>query len=347
MIEDGRKLDKKRFTDCSPIFIAGSVRSGTTLLQLLLNAHPNIAIFGELHYFDQILQIKHSVPPVTSDEGFESFLSLVRNVDNYQYIPDAENFFDVVKENFKNIENRTCEDFFRCVLEEYARSQGAQRFGEKTPTNIRYLEQLIDIFPHAKIIHIIRDPRDVVASSITMPWTANDAVINAYKWKCDILYSQSFLSRTESYMELCYEDLVHETADQLKRICGFVNEEYDSRMLEFYKTSRTYVKNEPWKETTQSPINKSAINRWSRELSAPQVFLVEKIVGSFMDRFRYERADVDFTAKLISPAVFVMELLKYARYKRTDRKMRRTDHPDIIFGEKDRLYKMFFKSVFK
>jgi len=341
--EDGRTMNDTRFTDCSPIFIAGSVRSGTTLLQLLLNAHPNIAIFGELHYFDQLSQIRNKVPSLAGDEDFEYFMSLLKNIDNYQYIPNAENFFGVVKEKFKKEDKRTYENFLRCVLEEYARSQGAARFGEKTPTNIRYLEQLVSIFPHVKILHIVRDPRDVVASSIKMPWTADDAVINSLKWKCDVSYGREFSDRTESYMELRYEDLVYETEEQLKRICSFVGEVYDKKMLDFYKASRTHLKGEPWKDKTQRSIDSAAIKRWSSELSHSQVFIIEKINGSLMDIFGYDRAKVGFYSKLISPVVLARELLKYARYKYADRKKRRTEHPEVIFGGREKLYKMLFK----
>ncbi len=340
-------MSETGFSDCSPIFICGSVRSGTTLLQLLLNAHPNIAIFGELHYFDQILQIRNRIPSLEDDRAIEDFLSLLENADNYKYIPGAAEFFRSVEKRFRDGENRTYERFFRCVLEEYAREQGAGRFGEKTPTNIRYLDRLLDIFPKAKIVHIIRDPRSVVASSISMPWTADDALVNAMKWKCDILYSQSFSRPEESYLEVRYEDIVFDTEQQLRRICSFVGEDYDEAMMAFHRTSRTYVKDEPWKERTGRPIDDAAVDRWRRDLSWPQIFLVEKITGDLLTGFGYERAGVPARAKLVSPFVAAGELLKYARYKHRDTKVRRSEYSHVIFGEKEQLYKMFFKAVFR
>jgi hypothetical protein len=333
--------------DCSPIFICGSVRSGTTLLQFLLNAHPKIAIFGELHYFDQILQVRQFVPDIEKDYAFDRFLRLIQNADNYKYIPNANKFFQLVEKRFKMEKYRSYEHFFRCVLEEYARTQGAVRFGEKTPTNIRYLDRLLDIFPKAKIIHIIRDPRSAVASSISMPWTSSVAVVNAMKWKCDILYSRVFNRTDMSYLEVRYEDIVCDTESQLRRICRFIGENYDDEMKEFYKSSRTYIKNEPWKERTLEPINESAVNRWRWDLSGPQIFLIEKIVGDLLNDFGYKLAKLPLRAKLISPFVFVLELLKYAQYKYKDIKVRRTDHSHIIFGEKERLYRMFFKTIFR
>jgi hypothetical protein len=180
-----------------------------------------------------------------------------------------------------------------------------------------------------------------------MPWTANDAVVNAMKWKCDILYSRSFSRPEGSYLELRYEDLVFDTERQLGRICSFIGEDYDSSMMDFYKTSDTYLRNEPWKERTRRPIDGAAVDRWRRDLSEPRIFLVEKITGNLMAGFGYERANLPLRAKLLSPFVAAGELLKYARYKYRDTKVRRSEHSHVIFGEKERLYRMFFKAVFR
>jgi len=336
-----------KFTDCSPIFVVGAGRSGTTLLQLMLNAHPNIAVMGELHYFDEILQIKKIVPLLDSPKKIELFFSLIKKIHSVLFLPNIEQILNEVKLKME-IENEcTYEKFYRYVLEEFAKSKKANRFGEKTPPNIRYIKQLFEMFPNSKIIHIVRDPRDVIASSIKMHWIANDVVINVLKWKCEILYSKQF-SKKNSYMEVLYEELIYNPEEQLRNICVFIGEEYDSKMMEYYKTAKSYVKNEPWKVGTNKPANTSAIGRWKRELNKGQVFIIEQIVGSQMDKFGYEKTKTNFGTKLLTTFVLLQEMLKYIRYKYQEKKVLHKKYPNtIFFGKTKGYYKFCFKNLFK
>jgi hypothetical protein len=108
----------------------------------------------------------------------------------------------------------------------------------------------------------------------------------------------------ESYVELRYEDLVSAPEYQLKRICAFIGEEFDSKMLEFYKTSQKYIKKEPWKEGTYRPINTRAVDRWTQHLSEAQIFIIQKMVGTLIARFGYKPLRISVRAKLFSPVVF-------------------------------------------
>lgn len=148
-------MDRIQFTDCEPIFIVGTGRLGTTLLQLLLNAHPNIAVWGEIHYFDQILKIKKWVPSIVKLKNLERFFFHLKRTEHYQYLPDAENEFESAKKRLIAEYSRTYTKFYSIILEEYAKSQGNVRFGDKTPYNILYLEEICQIFPKCKIIHIL------------------------------------------------------------------------------------------------------------------------------------------------------------------------------------------------
>jgi hypothetical protein len=70
----------------------------------------------------------------------------------------------------------------RSVLEDYAESQGKKRWGEKTPNHSLFTETLCQRYPGAVILHLVRDPRDVVGSRRRMTWAANSVVANARIW---------------------------------------------------------------------------------------------------------------------------------------------------------------------
>ena len=72
---------------------------------------------------------------------------------------------------------------YEMALEALAQSQGKQRWGEKTPSNLFFIDILSDMFPHAKFIHIVRDPRAVVNSLNEFRPFPNDSVINALNWR--------------------------------------------------------------------------------------------------------------------------------------------------------------------
>ncbi len=175
-----------------------------------------------------------------------------------------------------------------------------------------------------------------------MPWTSNDIVTNSLKWKCDILYGQCFANHGASYFELRYEDLVSNPRRHTKTICEFIGEQYHDKMMEFYRTSKSYITNEPWKKGTCRRINTNATNKWKQELSETQVFIVEKITGSLMTRFGYEKTITPLTAKLMSPFIFLRDIVNYISYKSTNNQYRTKG----IVSEKRRLYQMLVKSFF-
>ena len=172
-----------KITDCSPVFVVGIGRSGTTLLQLLLNSHPNIAIYGEIHYFYQISRLKSVIPSLGTPRDIDEFHSMVRNTPAFEHLPNAETIYQAAITRLKSDSYPTYESFYRNILEEFARLEGKSRFGEKTPSNVRYLDRVLHIFPNAKIIHIVRDPRDVVASLGRANWASNEIIENSLKWK--------------------------------------------------------------------------------------------------------------------------------------------------------------------
>jgi hypothetical protein len=335
------------FTDCSPIFVVGVERSGTTLLQLMLNAHPNISIIGEVNYFGGVLQIKKMIPSIETPENLERVMGHVKYVNTIRRIPCIEQILQLVKQRLGEDTSPTYEKFYKYLLEEYARRRGAGRFGEKTATNVRYLEKLLEIFPNCRILHIVRDPRAVVASMIKTSTGSSCVVTNAIKWEIEILYSRNFSKKTNSYIELLYEDLVQRPEAQLKRICEFIEEEYDCKMLDFYKTAKFYLNNQPDSEGAFRPTFTGSIGKWRVELSEARLFIIEKIVASVMYKFGYQKSRIRFRSKLGAPLVFLLELLKYLKFKFTEIKLRRGRDRNIIFGKSTRLFDLFFQVHFR
>jgi len=168
--------------DHPPVFIVGSPRSGTSLLRNILNRHPALAVCGETHFHHYVYKRRKAFGDLRNPQNRQhlvaEFLALWR--------------IQRLGMDLQALSGRLSRDatsyraFFRSVLEHYAESQGKKRWGEKTPQHVLFTETLCEWYPGAVILHVVRDPRDVVASLQRMPWAANSVVTNARVWlKCN------------------------------------------------------------------------------------------------------------------------------------------------------------------
>ena len=338
-------MNTTSFTDCSPIFVVGAGRSGTTLLQLMLNAHPQIAIAGELGFFDEILLLRSKIPDLDTPETIDQLFALLPSVDRYKYLTEAEAVFPAARARLKADPAPSYEKLYRYILESYATLRGARRFGEKTPGNIRHLEALVSIFPNCRVVHVVRDPRSNVASRRKLPMLSKDVITNTIKWDVDIYCGISFMQKhKQNYFEINYEKLVLEPAITLKQVCQFLDETFDDRMLEYYRSSEEYIKDEPWKNGTQKPVYRSSIETWRNELSEGQIYLIESIAGRQMARYGYTRSAVRFRAKLLSPLQAARELFRWGQHKRWERKVRQRA-PATIHATNTKLYHLLWRAL--
>jgi hypothetical protein len=267
----------------APIFIVGAPRSGTTLLRNMFNRHPRIAICGETHFHHYVYARRRAfgdlIDPKNRRRVVEEYLGLRR----LRWVADRA----VLSEKLMR-EGTSYQALFTCLVKYHAESQGKQRWGEKTPQHALFSETLCEWYPGATLIHMIRDPRDVVASLQRMSWAANSVVQNARTWrKCNL--AAQLCSHLPQYMPVRYETLVSQPERELRRICERIGEEYDPAMLDPAKPTG-FQSPSPWGLRAQQQITTERLNKWREELTAKEVSQIEWAVGRHLETFGYQRS---------------------------------------------------------
>lgn len=240
------------------MIIVGALRSGTTLLRLLLDHHPSIRCFAEFEELTRYL----------GDDGF----------------PTAEEYRERLKtDRHARLKALPFDDSggyvraARAFVDEAYRRHGDGRpvFGFTVHSMIH---RLPEIFPHARFLHIVRDPRDVARSAIGMGWVGT-VYHGAEYWKSAEENWSRLRERfpSVSVYELTYEDLVRAPEETLSGVLDFLGLEFMSEMLEI--GART---------TYEAPDPKYA-QAWRRKLSRREIELVELQVGELMELRGYER----------------------------------------------------------
>jgi hypothetical protein len=260
-----------------PIFIVGVGRSGTSLLQGMLNSHQEIAFPPETHFIRNYLSKVHSIE-------FESLKEKILNDENLLKL--GISLSDVFR-----ISN-SLDDFYKNLLIEYKKESGAKFIGDKDPKNIEYLKLIHSVFPNAIVIHIYRDPRAVIASRMIAKWSKNRPFwqhILAYK--SQISYGQK-IGKTlfSNYIEVKYEDLLMSPEEELKKICNVINVKFELDMINFFQNSNEIVqgKEREWKENIFKPIMIENINKWKLSLSKRQIEVIELLLSNEMNQFNYK-----------------------------------------------------------
>lgn len=281
----------------SPLFIVGANRSGTTLLRLILNAHSRIAIPDELVYFDYNFSRGSFRPwhhPGFSQEQYEQFVSrfLERNEEAL-----APLYIDHLKHEILSSSAFDLREPYARALQAWAAHHGKQRWGEKTPGNLFYVDLIYDMFPEARFIYMMRDPRAGVDSMNRSVLFSNDTVINALNRR---KYMQEGLAQLQAAVPpaqrtlLKYEDLVAEPEQTVQALCTFIGEDFEPQMLNFHQDAEQYMKPRAVKKFNQAatqPIQKSKIDAWQQNLSPDDIAIIEWICTTSMQEHGYDRTD--------------------------------------------------------
>jgi hypothetical protein len=265
-----------------PIFIVGSPRSGTTLLRNLLNRHPAIAICRATDFYHYVYLRQRSFGDLSDLRNRErltkEYLSLQR-IQRMQV--DLKALGDILLRD-----GISYPAFFACLWRYYAEVHGKRRCGEKNARHAMFTEALCEWYPGARILHIVRDPRDAVASLMRMPFAPNNAIGATRLWLSHNLAAHRSRHRPQ-YLGLRYERLVADPEGELKRICKFVGEEYSPDML---VPNHDSTADRPWLHRAQERVTQERVERWREELCAADVSLVEWTMGANMQVFDYQPA---------------------------------------------------------
>jgi hypothetical protein len=207
-------------------FIVGVGRSGTTLLRLMLDAHPELAIPAETHFLVDILAI--GAEESTKDRFF-------RAVTQAATWPNLALDECTVRNALAEIEPFAAAKAVRAIYRLYAHRFGKQRWGDKTPPYRRHMIGIQRLLPEAHFIHIIRDGRDVALSYRGLWFGPGDNIeAQARFWVEQVRAARAQAAALAHYLEIKYEALVNAPEATLRTICDYLEMGYDPRMLDYH-----------------------------------------------------------------------------------------------------------------
>ncbi len=274
------------------VFVVGVGRSGTSLLQSMLHAHPDISMLPESHFLR--LYICHPYDRWKNQlAGVRAFRSTLATDTKYQRTEIPEE--DLLAPFWKRPCAFNLKDVYRRLLRMYRGQENASVVGEKDPRLIDYLPKLKDVCPQARVIHIVRDPRDVLLSRKNAEWSSGRPDwlhVLIYRAQLARGHRQGKRSFGARYMELRYEDLLSDPERVLRNVSDHVGVTYSDAMLAFQRSAEELVHDteRSWKKETTGPLLRDNAGKWRNGLSNWQVCLTERVCSKVFEWFDYERA---------------------------------------------------------
>ena len=280
MVQDVDSLDGSQ-DGVRPVFVAGALRSGSTLLRLMLNAHPQVVNPGEFDFLFDCIGADGTLP---EPEAYRHWLSTNRIFQATHLELDASlGFVDQVRDLVAQV----------------------SREGALTALSIhRHFDKVPLVFPDARFIHLLRDPRDVARSSIGMGWAGH--VYHGVNHWIDTERSWDKLVRDldpSRWIEVRYEDLVRKPRETLERIFAFLRVPYDETALRYMEDS-SYAAPDP-----------GLAEQWRRKQTKRELMLVEGKLGDLLTEKGYEPSGFGPRHPALAERMYLLFLNRWARFR--------------------------------
>lgn len=221
-----------------PIFVIGAERSGTTLLMVMLGAHPRIAVPEVGWLFPRFYPFLHTYGDLNKEENLrtladEMLFGLNRHLWGMDLNPRT-----AVDELLAEVKEKSFAGVYCAMHEMFARKNGNKpRWGQKTPHNLYFVGPIKECFPNAQFIFIVRDGRDASSDYLESSFGPTNIFAAAESWKLCQNAVKPWREKLspEEWLDIKYEDLVREPEATLRKVCTFLGEEFDPVMLDFWK----------------------------------------------------------------------------------------------------------------
>lgn len=282
-------MSKSEINQVPPIFMFGFERSGTTLLSMMVGAHPQIAVplsvTGLWYRYDRMLdkynglQNKSDVEHIIDDLLQEERISLW----------DVE--FDR-NELLAGIESYRFSDVIARFHFLYAKYKGKTIWGNLDIATLDDMDSANNWFPNARFIHIARDGRDIALSHQTMPYGAANIAECAEKWvhRVKVNLKMGAILGKKRYLLVRYEDLVLQSETTLRQICGFIGIPYSAKMLEYPEMVEKKIPENRrwlWPALNKAP-DKTKVYRWKSNMSSIERIVFENTANTLLNELGYE-----------------------------------------------------------
>lgn len=244
------------------VFLVGARRSGTNWLQRALSAHPDLAAApSETHLFSHGLgplneRIQHGAP-LSSRTG--------------SVYMEREEYLDALRD--------FCDRLFGGLLE--GLGQSGKTLVERTPWHVYSLDLIGAVYPDARVIHIVRDGRDVVRSLMAQDWGPDDPKTAAEEWVASVSAARSAARGLQWYVEVRYEDLLADPRSEVTKLLAWLELDNADDVVE-----ATLV--EAGVEFNVDPGSRRVgTQKWRTDMDPVALREVERVAGPLLEQSGY------------------------------------------------------------
>ena len=303
------------------LFVTGASRSGTTVLSRIFGNHEDILGLHELHYFGDLVEIDSSDEQRNNAQLVQKIAWLLARQarDFWTDGPDAN---DVQTANALVASlpstQKNAAAAYAYALAYLARTAGKRAACEQTPRNIFYAEKLLALYPDARMVHIVRDPRAVLASQKNrwqvrklggrnVPWTEVIRLwINYHPWTMSRLWlraSQAAVALEDHprFRIVRFEDLVDDPESLLRDLCDWLGIDFQPDMLAVPQWGSSNIEH----NSSQQGVSRAMLTQWEQVLNRAEIAVSERQTKAYLERFAYTPLDISGSLTLGTIAIWL------------------------------------------
>lgn len=263
----------------APFFIVGSGRSGSTLLRVILCVHSKVTIPPETYFIMPLLERMPPGIPLSTAQISEAQDIITGH---YRW-PDMDLSEAEFNDAVARLDHPRLQDILNVIYNIYLVKEGKTIWGDKTPPYVSIIPGLLSLYPDARIIHLVRDGRDVTRSFQSTGWYGPWLYKNTDEWKDAIRFIHDCQRDHPGIgiYEVRYEDLVLNTEETIHALCEHLDIEFESSMLDWTDSLDMRI---PEREThihrklNRKPQTKD-VYRWKNEMTRRELLVTESFIS--------------------------------------------------------------------